>query len=263
VTSGDDILSRWPSKYYDYGSVKGGLDVDPVAFAVFGVSIRWYGILITVGMLAGIILALSEVRRRKDNENWFLDMLFFAIPAGLLGSRLYYVAFNLAEYRTLLEALNFREGGLAIHGGVLGGVLAAYAYTRYRRVNFWHWADIAAPSIILAQAIGRWGNYFNEEAYGIPTRLPWAMYIAGEYRHPAFLYESLWNLGVFAVLIFVLRRRQFVGQVASLYLVGYSLGRLWIEAIRADSLWLGPFRAAQVVSVFLIILGVYIYRRLR
>jgi len=237
--------------------------VDPVAFQVLGVAIRWYGILVTLGMLAGVVLAIIEVRRQKENENWYLDMLFFAIPAGLLGSRLYYVAFNLAEYSTLAEILNFREGGLAIHGGVLGGVLAAYAYTRYRKVNFWHWADIAAPSIILAQAIGRWGNYFNQEAYGIPTQLPWAMFIAGEYRHPAFLYEFLWNLVVFAVLMCVLRRRQFVGQVASLYLVGYSFGRLWIEAIRTDSIWLGPLRLAQVVSVLLIVIGLYTYRRFR
>lgn len=237
--------------------------MDPVAFEVLGFAVRWYGIVISAGMLLGIMLALRVARRLQENENWFLDMLFFAIPMGLLGARLYFVAFNLTAYDSLAEVLNFREGGLAIHGGVLGGVLAAYVYVRYRRVNFWQWADIAAPSLILAQAIGRWGNYFNQEAYGIPTRLPWAMFIAGEFRHPAFLYESLWNLGVFALLMWVLQRRQFIGQVATLYLMGYSLGRLWIEAIRADSLLLGPFRVAQIMSVFFILLGAYYYRRLR
>jgi len=237
--------------------------MDPIAFEVLGVGIRWYGILITLGILLGITLALREVRRQAENESWYLDMLLLAIPAGLLGSRLYYVLFNIAEYDSWLQAINFREGGLAIHGGVIGGALVAYLYVRYRKVDFWQWADIAAPSIILAQAIGRWGNYFNEEAYGIPTSLPWAMYIANEYRHPAFLYESLWNVGVFALLLWMWRRRRFRGQIATLYVIGYSVGRLWIEQIRADSLMLGSFRAAQVVSVVLIVLGIYGYGLLR
>jgi len=237
--------------------------MNPIAFEVLGFSVRWYGILITLGMLLGIALAMREVRRQGENESWFLDMLLLAIPAGLLGSRLYYVVFNLGQYDSLLHALNFREGGLAIHGGVLGGVAVAYLYVRHRKVDFWQWADIAAPSVILAQAIGRWGNFFNEEAYGIPTRLPWAMYIANEYRHPAFLYESLWNVGVLTLLLWVWRHRRFRGQIATLYVVGYSVGRLWIEQIRTDSLMLGPFRVAQLVSIVLIVLGVYGYRLLQ
>lgn len=239
--------------------------MDPVAFELFGLSIRWYGIIITVGMLLGILLALGEVRRQHEPEEWFLDLMLIAIPAGLLGARLYFVAFNLEYYDNVWAALNFREGGMAIHGGVLGGALAGYLYVRYRQLNFWKWADIVAPSLILAQAIGRWGNYFNEEAYGVPTKLPWAMYIAGEYRHPTFLYESLWNLAVFGALMWVLHHKRFHGQIAALYAIGYSVGRFWIEGLRTDSLMLGPLKAAQVVSIVLVLAGaaLYFYRSRR
>lgn len=234
--------------------------MDPVAFHVFGLGIRWYGLLITLGMVLGILLALREVRREGENTDWFLDMVLFAVPAGLVGSRLFFVMFNWSYYAANLPSiLNIREGGLAIHGGIFGGVLAAVLYTRYRRVNFWHWADIAAPSLILAQAIGRWGNYFNEEAYGYPTTGPWAMFIAGEYRHPTFLYESLWNLGVFALLLWMLKRKKFHGQIAATYAIGYSVGRFWIEALRVDSLMVGPLRAAQIISLVLIGAGLAIY----
>ena len=230
--------------------------MDPVAFYVFGLGIRWYGLLITLGMMLGILLALREVRRQGENTDWYLDMVLFAVPAGLLGSRLFFVMFNWSYYAADLPSiLNIREGGLAIHGGIFGGVLAGILYTRYRRVNFWQWADIAAPSLILAQAIGRWGNYFNEEAYGYPTTGPWAMFIAGEYRHPTFLYESLWNLGVLALLLWVLKRKKFHGQIAALYGIGYSVGRFWIEALRMDSFMVGPLRVAQIVSVVLIVAG--------
>ena len=128
--------------------------MDPVAFEVFGIPIRWYGLIITTGMLLGILLALREVRRQGENEEWFLDMMLIAIPVGLLFARLYYVAFNWADYAgDLASALNFRLGGMAIHGGVLGGVAVGYLYIRYRGVNFWKWADLVAPSLILE--IGR------------------------------------------------------------------------------------------------------------
>jgi prolipoprotein diacylglyceryl transferase len=235
--------------------------IDPVAFEIFGVAIRWYGIIITAGMLVGIILALRQVRKQGENEEWFTDMFLLAIPAGLVGARLYYVLFDLPNVGYDLRSIfSFRQGGLAIHGGVIAGVIVGYYYTRYRKVSFFKWADIAAPSLILAQAIGRWGNFVNQEAYGYPTNLPWAMYIAGEYRHPTFLYESLWNLGVFALLFYLLQRKKFHGQIISLYLVGYSAGRLWIEALRTDSLMLGPIRVAQLISILFIALGVALYR---
>jgi len=235
--------------------------MDPIAFEIFGIPIRWYGLIITAGMVVGILLCLRQIRKQGENEEWFLDMLLLAIPVGLLGARLYYVVFNWSQYAgDWRNALNFRQGGMAIHGGVVGGLLVGYLYTRYRKVNFWKWADIVAPSLILAQAIGRWGNFVNQEAYGVPTDLPWAMYIAGEYRHPTFLYESLWNLVVFALLYWVLSNKRFNGQVAALYAIGYSLGRLWIEGLRTDSLMLGPLRVAQLVSLGLIAAGVWLYK---
>jgi len=208
----------------------------------------------------GILLALREVRRQGENVDWFIDMVLFAVPAGLIGSRLLFVMLNWPYYAANLPAiLNIREGGLAIHGAIFGGVLAGFLYTRYRRVNFWCWADMAAPGLILAQAIGRWGNYFNQEAYGYPTTGPWAMFIAGEYRHPTFLYESLWNLGVLALLLWMLKGKKFHGQIAATYVAGYSIGRFWIEALRVDSMMVGPLRAAQIISLILIGAGVAIY----
>jgi prolipoprotein diacylglyceryl transferase len=233
---------------------------DPVAFQIFGLEIRWYGILITFGMMLGIAVVLYQVRKHGEKEEWFLDMALMAIPAGLLGARLYYVLFDLHNYQyTWRTALNFRQGGLAIHGGVIAGVIVGYFYTRYRKVSFFRWADLAMPGLILAQAIGRWGNFFNQEAYGYPTTLPWAMFIAGEYRHPTFLYESLWNLGVFVLLIYMLGRKRFDGQIAALYLMGYSAGRLWIEGLRTDSLMLGPIRVAQLISILMIVAGAALY----
>ncbi len=237
--------------------------IDPVAFSVFGLEIRWYGVLIALGMLLGISVVLYHVRKCGEREDWFLDLALMAIPAGLLGARLYYVLFDLPNFSyTWRSVLNFRQGGLAIHGGVLAGVLVGYLYTRYRKVDFFKWADLAMPGLILAQAIGRWGNFFNQEAYGYPTTLPWAMFIAGEYRHPTFLYESIWNLGVFALLIYMLPRKRFDGHIAALYLIGYSAGRFWIEALRTDSLMLGSLRVAQLISLLMAAAGaaLYLYR---
>lgn len=236
--------------------------IDPIAFTVFGVAIRWYGIMITIGMITALYLVLTLARRSGEKEEWVIDLALFAIPAGLVGARLYYVLFDLPFHSyTWGDVLNFRQGGLAIHGGVIAGILVGFFYTRYRKVRFLAWADMAMPGLIVAQAIGRWGNYFNQEAYGYPTSLPWAMFIAGEYRHPTFLYESLWNIGVFALLWYVFARKRFDGQVVALYLIGYSAGRFWIEALRTDSLMLGPLRVAQLISVGMIALGVWLYHR--
>ena len=234
--------------------------IDPVAIEIIGLEIRWYGILITAGMMFGMMVVMYQAKKWGEREDWFLDLALFAIPAGLIGSRLYYVLFDLKNYDyTWRTALSFRQGGLAIHGGVLAGLLVGYIYTRYRKVSFLRWGDLAMPGLILAQAIGRWGNFFNQEAYGYPTDLPWAMYIAGEYRHPTFLYESIWNLCIFALLFYVLQQKKFDGQIIALYLIGYSAGRFWIEGLRTDSLMLGPLRVAQLISLAFVAIGFAIY----
>ena len=168
------------------------------------------------------------------------------------------------DYAHPMEIPAVWHGGLAIHGAILTAIIAGYFYVRHYKLDFWQMADIVAPSLIIGQAIGRWGNYFNQEAYGGLTDLPWAMYIDGAYRHPTFLYESIWNLSVFLILIF-LRRKDFIkrGDIFLLYLAMYSLGRVFIEGLRTDSLMLGPLKVAQVISILFIIIAaaIAIYRR--
>lgn len=226
--------------------------MNPVAFTVAGVPIRWYGILIASALFIGLHLTLREARRLGEDEERLVSLFLYVVPAAIIGARLYYVAFSgiLPWYlQHPLTILDTRQGGLAIHGGLLGGFVVGWAYTRYHGLNFRRLADIVAPSIILGQAIGRWGNYFNQEAYGRETSLPWAMYIDGAYRHPTFLYEFIWNILVFFWLFKRRSRKQFEGEIVLWYFLLYSLGRFFIEALRTDSLMLGPLRVAQVLSL--------------
>ncbi|NLO75491.1 MAG: prolipoprotein diacylglyceryl transferase [Clostridia bacterium] len=234
---------------------------DPVAFSIGSHPIYWYGILIAVAILLGTFLVLREAEKLKLNLDHVLNIILFGISAAFIGARLYYVIFQWSQYsRNPLEIFAVWHGGLAIHGGLLGGFLVGYLLLRKYRINVWQAFDIAAPSIILGQAIGRWGNFFNQEAYGYevdPADLPWAMYIDGAYRHPTFLYESLWNLSIFIFLLW-LRRRKWIyrGDVFLSYVVLYSAGRFIIEGFRTDSLMLtGSLRVAQLVSAVAIVIG--------
>ena len=234
---------------------------DPVAFWLGNRPIYWYGILIAVAILLGTYLVLCEAEKQKLNQDHVLNIILWVIPAAFIGARLYYVIFNWSFYsRNLSEIVAVWHGGLAIHGGLLGGFLAAYFLLKKYGIDFWQAADLASPSIILGQAIGRWGNFFNQEAYGYevdPETLPWAMYLDGAYRHPTFLYESFWNLAVFFFLIWLRRRKRIRrGDVFLSYVVLYSVGRFFIEGLRTDSLMLtANLRVAQVVSVVAIIIG--------
>jgi phosphatidylglycerol:prolipoprotein diacylglycerol transferase len=232
-------------------------------------SIRWYGVLIATAMALGLYLASREAVRRGEPSDELLKAAEFALIGGLLGARLYYVLFNLDYYQRepWWRVFAVWEGGLAIHGGLIGGLLAGGAYVASRGLPLRTYLDIAAPYLALGQAIGRWGNFFNEEAFGGPTALPWKLYISEAHRppqfidqpyfHPTFLYESLWDLGVFAVLVLGLRRRlePAPGALFLAYLGLYSLGRLWIEGLRTDSLMLGSIRVAQLVSVIAIVVA--------
>jgi len=238
----------------------------PAAWPVVGdlhFTIRWYGILMASAMALGLWLAYRDAARRGENPDELLKAGELAIIGALIGARLYYVLFNLDYYRTqpLWRVLAVWEGGLAIHGGFIGGLLAGGGYVWLRRLPLATYLDIVAPSLALGQAIGRWGNFFNEEAFGRPTDLPWKLYISEthrppqyvdvEYFHPTFLYESLWDFGVFLLLVTVLRRR-LSGAPGALFLAYfglYSIGRFWIEGLRTDSLMLGPYRVAQLVSI--------------
>lgn len=228
-----------------------------VAFSIFGLEIRWYGLLIASAVLIGTVLALKEAKRKGVKEETLIDMLLFAVPAAIIGARAYYVIFMWDYYsKNPSQILNIRGGGLAIHGVIIAGALVAIIFAKVRKESFWNLADIVAPSLILGQAIGRWGNFANQEAHGGPTDLPWGIMVDGVRVHPTFLYESIWNLLVFGFLLWYRRKKATVeGEIFILYLMLYSVGRFFIEGLRTDSLMLGPFRVAQLISLAIIILG--------
>jgi phosphatidylglycerol:prolipoprotein diacylglycerol transferase len=234
----------------------------PVAVQFGPLSIRWYGILMALSMAIGLWLAYREAKHRGLDPESFLKAAELGLLGALVGARLYYVLFNLDYYTQFpRKILAVWEGGLAIHGGIIGGLLVGGGYAWRRRLPVVRFLDVAAPSLILGQAIGRWGNFFNEEAFGTPTGLPWKLYISPSHRpllyaqddffHPAFLYESLWDLGVFFILYFGLRKRleRAPGALFLAYIGLYSAGRFLTEAIRTDPLMLGPLRVAQLVSL--------------
>lgn len=236
--------------------------MNPIAFSVFGFDIRWYGIFIALAMLIASTFVLRKGKGMGISEDDLMDLIIWVLPSAIIGARVYYVLFfDLGYYLSEpMEILNLRAGGLAIHGGVIGGVLAGYFVTKKKNMPFVKLADVVAPVLILGQAIGRWGNYFNGEAHGGPTDLPWGIMVDGVKVHPTFLYESVWNFAIFAFLLRLLNKRHFDGQVAALYLILYSIGRFFIEGLRTDSLMIGPLRVAQVISLVLIALGVAIYQ---
>ncbi len=235
--------------------------MDPVAFSLGPIEVRWYGILISSALAIGTYLAYFEAKRQKINPDHVLNIVIIAAPMAFVGARIYYVIFRWFAYYRFHpeEIIAIWHGGLAIHGGLIFGLLGGYIVIRKYKLDFWKMADIVSPSIILGQAIGRWGNFFNQEAYGYITDLPWAMYIAGAYRHPTFLYESIWDLSVFVFLLWF-RRRSFTktGEIFLSYAILYSLGRFIVESFRTDSLMLGPLRAAQVISIVIILISVLI-----
>lgn len=235
--------------------------MDPVAFEIFGIPIRWYGIFIALAFLLGTVLALREAKRRGLNEEILIDLLLFIIPAALIGARLHYVIFRWDIYKNNpIEIINIRGGGLAIHGGIIAAVIVGYIFCRVRRVRFWELADIIAPSLVLGQAIGRWGNYTNQEAYGGPTDLPWGIMIDGIKVHPTFLYESIWNFTVFLFLVWYTRKKvKADGEVFLLYVMLYSLARFFIEGLRTDSLMFGGIRVAQLISLLAIVIGAILF----
>jgi len=233
-----------------------------VAFTIGPLTIRWYGILMATAIALGFWLAHREAEKEHLPADDILRVAQWAVVAGLIGARLYEVAFNWDYYgRYPSKIIAVWEGGLAMHGGIIVGFLTGVILAVRWRVPVLRGLDVAAPSVVLGQAIGRWGNFFNEEAFGQPTELPWKLYIspphrppeypAAEYFHPAFLYESLWDLAVFLVLIGWLRPR-YRNQPGALffwYIGLYSVGRFAIESIRMDSFWVAGFRVAQLASV--------------
>lgn len=253
--------------------------INPVAFKLFGLEVNWYGIIIVSGMLLAIILASREAERVGLKEDDVIDFMFWGLPLSIIGARLYYVAFEWQQYaKNPLEILAIRNGGLAIYGGLLAGGLVMYVFTKRRGIDFWQFLDIAVPGVIIAQAIGRWGNFMNQEAYGGPTSRAFLeslhlpefiinnMDINGVYHHPTFLYESLWNVLGFVLLLVLRRRKNFlkIGELTFSYVMWYAFGRFFIEGMRTDSLWLlDIIRVSQLLSVilFIVAIGLFYYRR--
>ena len=242
--------------------------IDPIAFCIGPVCVRWYGLLIAVALTIGIVGGSYGCRKVGIDEDDFLTIFMAMAVMSIIGARAYYVIFNLPYYLNHPDQIiAVWNGGLAIHGGLIAGVFTMFLGCKYYHIRFWQLADILAPLMILGQAIGRWGNYFNQEAYGYvvdKADVPWAMWIDGAWRHPTFLYESIWNLLVCIFLLW-LAKQLFTkeGEVGLGYLMLYSVGRCFIESFRTDSLMLGPLRMAQVISLCLFTgaLLLMLYRR--
>lgn len=240
---------------------------DPVALHV-GHGIYWYGIILALAFLAGMLLCMKLAPRYGLTEDNVLDLVLWAVPCCILGSRIYYVVFYLDLYRNADGGLDWGriiaiwDGGLAIYGTVIAGALVAFLYTRRKKIRFGAMADLAVMGLLLGQIIGRWANFINREAFGGPTELPWRMRLwVSQYQfvevHPTFLYESLWNLlGLGLILFIVSRGRRFDGENTWFYFLWYGLGRSWIEGLRTDSLYLfdwtflgQPIRVSQALSL--------------
>ena len=248
----------------------GPIQLNPVAFTVFGIDVMWYGLIITCGMLLAYLYGLSRAKIEKVKADDITDLTLFLIVFGVIGARLYYILFKLEDFvvadaggawenflATAKNMLNFRGGGLAIYGGIIAGFVTAFVVARVKRIRFPVILDIVAPCLMIGQMIGRWGNFVNVEAYGSNTDLPWKMGVGTSggmpYVHPTFLYESLWSLvGLILVSVFY-KKKKFHGQVFVFYGLWYGLGRAWIEGLRTDSLMLGPLRVSQMLSIVIFV----------
>ncbi len=244
--------------------------MNPIFLEIGPIQIYWYSVFILVGFVLGGFLAFKEAKRFNISSEFMTNMCFYLIPIVLIGARLYYVVFNLDYYlANPIDILKVWEGGLAIHGGIIFGLLFVLFYTKKYKVSTTRMLDILVVSLILGQSIGRWGNFFNSEAYGpvvsleflqslhLPNFIIEGMYIDGAYHHPTFLYESLWCLLGF-IIMFILRYTKYlrIGQLTGFYLIWYGIERFLVEGLRTDSLLLGSFKMAQIVSLLMILAGI-------
>ena len=248
--------------------------MNPVALQLGPISIRWYAICIVSGLILAVYLSMKEAPRKKIDPDAIIDFILIAFPLAIVGARLYYVFFEWGYYSQHLgEIFAIWNGGIAIYGGLLTGALVLYLFSRRRLIEPIDFLDIAAPSVMIAQSIGRWGNFFNQEAYGaavkslnyLPSFIRDQMYIDGSYRQPTFLYESIWNLLGFLLILILRRKPQFLrqGEVTAFYLIWYGFGRMIIEGMRTDSLMFAGLRVSQWLSMILILVGlaIIIYQR--
>lgn len=241
-----------------------------VAFTIFGLNIYWYSLFILTGMILAYFLIMNESKKHKIDKTTMSDLIFYGILIGILGARIYYIIFNLDYYlKYPSEIIKIYNGGLAIHGGIIFGVLTIYFYCKKKQLNFIRILDIVSPAVILAQGIGRWGNFFNQEAYGrattlerltslhIPKFIINNMYIEGNYYYPTFLFESILCILGFIFIMYLRRNKKIkLGVQIGTYFIWYGIIRFFIEILRTDSLMLFNIKMAQVVSIIMIILGI-------
>lgn len=237
---------------------------EPVAFTVFNIDVMWYGILITTGMVIATVICCRRAPKHDLTSDTIINFVIICIPLSVVGARLYYVIFNWDIYAAdPAKIVNIRLGGLAIHGGLIFGIATALVLCSLWKIKPLDLMDLAAPCIAIAQSIGRWGNYFNSEAHGGVTDLPWGVQINGVSYQPTFLYESIWCFMLFLFLIYMDNRRKFHGQIILLYGILYSLERFFVEGLRTDSLMIGDLKQAQVLSLIVIALCMIAYFILR
>ena len=236
-------------------------NINPVAFEIFGKEVYWYGIIIAFGLVLAYLWALSQAKYEEISPDTLIDLIIFGLPSAIICARIYYVIFSWDSYKdNFLDVFKIWEGGIAIYGAVIGAFVAGYIYCRFKKISFYKITDIAAPCFLIGQAVGRWGNFVNVEAYGSVTDLPWRMLIVSENKavHPTFLYESIWNIIGFILLAKLSKKKPFEGFIFYLYLCWYGLGRVWIEGLRTDSLMLGNLRISQLVAFLCIIISAFI-----
>ncbi len=243
----------------------GEFEVDSVAFTIFGIDIAWYALIITLGMIAAVTYVIFQAKKIGITSEDVIDFALFTIPFGIVGARLYYVLTSLDQYDSFIEMLNIRGGGLAIYGGIIAGGITVFGVCYYKKINFLAFADCTAPGVLLAQGIGRWGNFMNGEAFGEETEIFCRMGLQNSntggkliYVHPAFLYESLWNLlGVLLVYLFARYiHKKYDGQLFLMIFGWYGFGRMFIEGLRTDSLYIPgtALRISQVLAALIFVI---------
>lgn len=259
------------------------------SISVFGFEIAYYGMIIGLGVIAGILMAAGVAKKTKQDPDTYYDLAIYAVILSVIGARIYYVIFSWDAYKNdLLSVFNIREGGLAIYGGVIAAVLTVFVYAKVKKISFGLLTDTAVPGLVLGQIIGRWGNFFNREAFGDYTNGLLAMQLPADavrssditekmlehaevidgiryiQVHPTFLYESMWNICILALLLWFMTRKKFDGQVFLIYLIGYGIGRFWIEGLRTDSLFFfgSGLRVSQVLAILTAVFsaGLMVYK---
>jgi len=241
-----------------------GLNIGPFhineTISFLGINIHLYGLIIGIGILVAYFFAIKTCEKHGLNKDIITDILLYGLPSSIICARIYYVIFEWGSYKeNLMDIFKIWEGGIAIYGAVIGGAVSTYVYCKIKKIDYFKAFDIGALGLLIGQIFGRWGNFVNAEAFGSPTNLPWGMQIAQISTeitfHPTFLYESLWNIGVFLILLSRRNKRLFDGELFFRYITLYGLGRFFIEGLRMDSLYLGPIRISQLVAGICVITG--------